>query len=155
MSKKDAEILTMRNLVEKRKELDRELDKLKIPCSHTKESNGRLKVEFINERYVRCEKCGCEFDFTRIETDELKNAVNIIHNAINQIKVMSDAPEREKKVLRELGTMDYNLSELLDLYKRTINTFGKGKKKKKSKDSSFGSYGAASIDFINGRRNKY
>lgn len=162
MGKKDKEkdfsFASMRDLIEEEKKIKRKMSKVKIPCSHTNEK-GKIKVDFIKGTFARCKKCGCEFDFRTINADDLDEAVQTVHNAINQIKALSNDPEKEASLIRELGTIDFNLAEMSDLYKRTIDKYGKGnkdKKKNKNKDSSFGSYGANNINFIDGkRRNRY
>lgn len=153
MGKKDTAFESMKDLMEEKKKIEKKMNKVKIPCSHTKE-NGKLKVEFIDGTVARCKKCGCVFDFGRIDFDELDHAVEIVHNAINQIKSLSSDPDKESSLIRELGSMDYNLSEMSELYKRTISMYGKGnnKKNKKNKNNSFGSYGAGNINFIDGKK---
>lgn len=152
---KNSNFESLRDLMEEEKKLKRKMRKLKIPCSHTNDK-GKIKVEFIKGTLARCKKCECVFDFGRIEFDELDAAVETVHNAINQIKALSNDPEKEANLIRELGSIDFNLSEMADLYKRTITKYGKGtNNKKKNKDSSFGSYGASNINFIDGKKNKY
>lgn len=153
MGKKDSNFASMRDLIEEEKKIKRKMRKLKIPCSHTNDK-GKIKVEFIKGTLARCTKCDCVFDFNRIDSDELDGAVRIVHNAINQIKALSNDPLKEAKVIEDLGSMDFNLSEMSDLYKRTITAQGKGGKKKKKKydDSSFGSYGVNSLSFDGGKR---
>lgn len=156
MGKKDTNFTSMRDLMEEKKKLEKKMNKVKIPCSHTNDK-GKIKVEFLKGTLARCKKCDCVFDFGRIEFDDLDNAVETIHNAINQIKALSNDPEKESNVIRELGSMDYNLAEMSELYKRTITKYGKGgKNKNKNKENnSFGSYGAGNINFINGKKNRY
>ena len=154
MGKKDSNFESMRDLIEEEKKIKRKKIKLQIPCSHTNDK-GKIKVEFISGTVARCTKCGCTFDFNRINPNDLDDAVRTVHNAINQIKALSNDPEKEASLIRELGTIDFNLNEMCDLYKRTINEQGKGGKKKnkhKNNDYSFGSYGANNINFIDGKR---
>ena len=141
---------TMSDLMEEKKKLEKKLGKVMIPCSHTN-SNGKLKVDFLNNRKVRCKKCGCEFSFEQVEADDARNAIRTVHDMINQIKAMSDDPEKESAVIEQLGNLDYNLKEMSDLYAKTVtNNARGGKKKKKNKDNNaFGNYGTSSIKFIN------
>ena len=154
---KNSNFTSMADLMEEKKKLEKKMSKIKIPCSHTK-SNGKLKVDFINGgTLARCKKCDCVFDFGRIDFNDLDDAVQVVHNAINQIKALSNDPDKESNIIRELGSMDYNLGEMVELYKRTINSFSKNKKKKNknnNNNSSFGSYGASSISFIDGGKNR-
>lgn len=140
---------TMSDLMEEKKKLEKKLGKVMIPCSHTN-SNGKLKVDFLGRDLCRCKKCGCEFSFEQIDNDELKSAIRTLHNAINQIKAMSDDPEKESSVIEQLGNLDYNLKEMKELYNKTINDNVRGgKKKKKNRDNNaFGSYGTSNIKFI-------
>lgn len=158
MAKKETEFENMRDLLEERKKIDKRLHKAMIPCSHTKE-NGKLKVEFINGTRCRCKRCGAEFDFTRISNEELRAAVRTIHNALNQIKALSSDPSKEYGVIKQLGTLDFNLKDIAELYQRTQNESGKGGKMKKKKNrgygNDFGSFGADSIDFIGGGKKYY
>ena len=156
MGKNSNNFASMKDLIEEKKKLEKKMSKIKIPCSHTK-SNGKLKVDFINGgTMARCQKCDCVFDFGRIDFAELDDAIETVHNAINQIKALSNDPDKESGVIKELGLMDYNLGEMAELYKRTINSYGKNKKKKNknnNNNNSFGSYGASSISFIDGGKN--
>lgn len=154
--KKKSDIFTnITNLEKAQKELDKEKAKIAIPCSHTNDK-GKIKVEFLKGNLARCKKCGAKFDFGIISEDELDRAVRTIHNAINQIKAMSDDPEREEKVIRSLGELDFNLKETKTLYLKTIAEFGKGKKKKNKNNDQFGSYGAGAVEFIGGgKKRKY
>lgn len=156
MGKKDSSsFVSMRDLVEEEKKIKRKKLKIRIPCSHTNDK-GKIKVDFVKGTLAQCKKCGCVFDFERIEPEELDNAVEVVHNAINQIKALSNDPEKEASLIRELGTIDFNLSEMSDLYKRTITKYGKGGNNNKKKDKDrFGSYGASSIDFIGNGKHKY
>lgn len=148
MGKNNNDFQTMSDLMEEKKKLEKKLSKVMIPCSHTN-SNGKLKVDFIGRTRCRCKKCGAEFDFEQVSQDEAKEAIATLHNMINQIKALSDDPEKEFSVIKELGSIDYNLKEVCDLYEKTIanNTRG-GKKKKKQNDNVFGSYGSGSLKFI-------
>jgi hypothetical protein len=158
MGKKDfdSNFASMKDLMEEEKKLKRKMSKLKIPCSHTNDK-GKIKVDFIKGTLARCKKCDCVFDFERIDIDDLDAAVQTIHNAINQIKALSNDPDKEATLIRELGTIDFNLTEMADLYKRTITKYGKdgGKKKKHNDNNSFGSYGASNISFIDSGKRKY
>ena len=154
---KDTSFETMRDLQEEQKKLQKKMGKIMIPCSHTKD-NGKLKVDFLGDTKVRCKRCGAIFDFRVIKKEELKSAIETIHNALNQVKALSSDPEREQGIIRELGSIDYNLKEFVELYERTQDIYGKGNgKKKKNKggyNDDFGSFGANNIDFIGGK-NKY
>jgi len=158
MSKKDkktSEFQSMRDLQEEQKKIEKKLRKVKIPCSHSN-SNGKIKVDFINNSTLaKCKKCGTKFDFKTIPFEELEHAQMVMHNAVNQIKAFSDDPEKERSVIVTLGDFDYNSFEIVELYKRTINAFGKNKKNNKKKhDDDFGAYGIGSAISLSGGKKK-
>ena len=147
------------DLREEQKKLTRKLKQLVVPCSHTN-SNGKLKVEHLKGDMYRCTKCGCEFSFRSIPQDELEHAANVLHDALNQAKALSNDPEREISVINTLGQTDYNLMEFPELYDRITRKFGKNngdhkKKKHKNKDVDFGSYGVGELSFGGNNRNKF
>ena len=152
--KKSSDFVEMRDLREEQKKLDKKKKKVAIPCSHTN-AKGKLKLNFLGKgNLVQCEKCETVFDFSTISHDDLKDAIRIVHNAINQVKVMTDDPEKEYAVISNLGQLDYNLKELEELYRRATNKYGKGEKKKKNKDD-FGQYGINALSFTGGKNKKY
>ena len=146
---------TMRDRQEERKKLEKKMAKVKIPCSHTN-SNGKIKVEFRKGTIAECKKCGCVFDFERISSEDLDDAVEVIHNAINQIKALSNDPEKEIEIIKTLGQIDYSLSELAELYNRTISKYGKGgkKKNKNRNNDSIGSYGIGNLNLLGGKNSR-
>lgn len=156
MGKKHNDLFeTKKSLLEEQKKLQKKIAKIRIPCSHTS-AKGKLKVEFIKGTLCECENCGTKFDFEQIDLKELEDAILVVHNAINQIKAFTNDPDNDRRIITTLGDLDYNLSEIKELYKRATKEFGKGKKKKKSHDDAFGSYGASSINFVgSGKKGKY
>ena len=156
-NKNNYDILTLQDIRAEREKLERKWNEVKIPCSHTN-SNGKLKVDFISNNRVRCKKCGEEFSFDVVSKKEYEKAIEIIGNMVNQIKAMSDNPDKEKSIMVQLGKLLYNLNEMPTLYERVVNKYGKhDKKKKKHHNDGFGSYGINNVEFIptNGKRNKY
>ena len=150
-------MMTLHDIMEQKELLNRELNKVKIPCSHTN-SEGKLKVDFLSNTRVRCKKCGEEFDFAIVPKKELEKSIETVINVVNQIKAMSDNPNKERPVIVQLGNLAFNLGELSTLYDRTVSKYGKNdnrKKKKNKHNNEFGSYGINSIDFIPNKRNKY
>jgi len=157
-NKCDYDILTLQDIRAEREKLERKWNEVKIPCSHTN-SNGKLKVDFISNNRVRCKKCGEEFSFDVVSKKDYERAIETIGNMVNQIKAMSDNPEKEKSIMVQLGKLLYNLNEMPTLYERVVNKYGKNDKKKKkhNRNDDFGSFGINSVEFIpsNGKRNKY
>ena len=140
------------DLKEAQKAISKKIEKAKIPCSHSND-NGKIKIRFLDEgtTRVQCKRCGEIFDFRTVDGETLRNAVTVVHNAINQIKALSDNPREEKKLINTLGEMDYNLKNLIEIYDATTKSFnkGNGKKKKKNHDyDSFGQFGAGSVRYI-------
>jgi hypothetical protein len=82
-----------------------------------------------------------------IEKSNLLNAVQVIHNAIQQIRALNEIDE-DKKILKYLGEMDFNIQELSELYDRIVAVYGKNKKKKRRDDDDIGSYGVGALEFI-------
>lgn len=142
---------SIEDLKEAQKAISKKIEKAKIPCSHTNE-NGKIKIKFLDDSTrVQCKKCGAMFDFKTVDMDTLNDAIRIVHNAINQVKVLSDNPSEDKKVIRLLGELDYNLGNLSELYEATTKSFNKNKNKKKKKNrdyDSFGQFGAGSVRYI-------
>ena len=154
MAKNDNYYADKKSLLEEQRELEKKIAKMKIPCSHTS-NKGKVKVDFEANGLGKCKICGTKFRFDIIDLNDLDKAIMIVHNAINQVKVFSDDPNRERKVIIKLGELDYNLSELRELYKRASKDLGNGKKKKnKSHDDQFGSYGTGNIGFVGGGKKK-
>ena len=141
----------VQDLIEEQKELAKKIEKAKIPCSHTN-ANGKIKVRFLDGgTKVQCKKCHEIFDFGTISLDELKRAVNIVVNAGNQIKALSDSPDEERKYIKAIGETIYNVKNIVDVYESVTGKMGKNNKKNKKKNrdyDAFGQYGAGSIRFI-------
>lgn len=138
-------------------ELEREIKKKKteimIKCSHQKE-NGKLKIYPLNEKGdYKCKKCGEEFNMNSIARSEIEDAIETIHNAIQQIRSFA-RPEEDFKLIRDLGALDFNLRETGELYDRVVNLYGKGKKNKnKNHDrDDFGLSGHNALNFIGSKR---
>lgn len=157
MAKKHNEgLVSMSDLAEEKKRIEKKMARISIPCSHTN-SKGKARFEFIGKgNLVKCKDCGIVFDFGVIDLDDLNRAVKIVKNAINQTKVMSDNPEKEEKVIKTLGELGYNLTEMQELYKRSVHNYKKGGKKKKNKknNNDFGNYGFNGIDLLGTKKNK-
>lgn len=150
---KDEHFTDVNSLYEQQREIQKKIEKAKIPCSHTN-AKGKLKVKFMDGNVVKCTKCGTTFSFDPISMKDLKAAVQTVHNAINQCKALSNDPQgAEKELIKTLGGIDFNLSELLTLYERISSNGDKKKKKNKKKDRGdhFGESGMNAILFDNRR----
>jgi len=143
---------------ELQKEAEKERRKAIIECAHQNEK-GKLKIHPVNEKGdYECKYCEEQFNMNSISRSNIEDAIETMHNAIQQIRCFSD-PEDDAKLVRLLGELDFNMQEVGELYERIVNLYGKNKKKNrgdKYKDhDSFGSYGASSLSFIGGgKKNK-
>ena len=146
----------MKDLQAEQARIQKKLKQIEIPCSHTK-SNGKLTVEFIGKHDLcKCKRCGAKFSFATISSETLNDAIKTCYNAINQIKVFSNDPDEEARVIRSLGELSYNLKEIPELYDRVVGKDGKKDKKNKNKkrDDYGANYGYGSIGFIGGDKKK-
>lgn len=156
MSKKKDLMITKKDIAKRRKEIEKEERLIKTQCCH-QNHKGKLTVFPIgNKGEYKCSVCGEEFNMNPISSNELKTAINVVHNAIQQCRSFADADE-EAKIIKALGETDYNLTYVLDsLYRKTINHYAKasgGKKNKKNnnRDDDFGSYGNGSFSSFGNR----
>lgn len=140
------ELTDVSSLYAEQKKIARKIEQAKIPCSHTN-AKGKLKVKFMDNNLVKCQRCGTVFSFEPVSNKELKNAVQTVHNAINQCKALSNDPRGEASLIKTLGNMDFNLTELLQLYERISNN-GDKKKKKKNKKDRYDSFGESGMDAL-------
>lgn len=138
-----------------RKELEKERKKIVVECAHQNEK-GKLKIFPVNEHgEYECKYCKARFNMEPIKEGRLHESIKTVHDAIQQIRCYSDI-DRDDKLIRVLGELDYNLQETEELYKRTTDHFGRGngKNKNKNKDKNrgddFGGYGSGNISFIGG-----
>lgn len=149
MAKKDKELTggKLESLLEAKKNIEKQVKKVAIECPHTK--NGHLKVEFLaqNSYDCRCKKCGLEFNMQKISAKELKHSIKILHDAINQIKASSGNPDQERRIIKTIGEIDYNLDEILKIYD-SVTKPSKNKNKNKNKKKGGGGNGGYGIDAI-------
>lgn len=137
-----------------RQQLERKLAKNAIKCSHTNE-NGKLKIEPTGEPgMVRCKRCGTKFSFNRIDKTDGEKACRVIHDMINQIKVLSEVPKNDAEIISRLGNIDFELLDVLMIYQRSLERYHNDKKKKKKKEyhrgDDFGGWGVPQS--INGKK---
>ena len=149
MGKKNKKFDSIEELTQKKKEIDSLIRKRSIPCPHTNKS-GDLKVEFHDgSDVVTCKKCGEVFSIREIDKRSLNDAIKLVKSAINQCKIFSQNPEEEQSLISNLGKLAYSLSEVGELYNRTLNDNKKGKKKKHRNDnycdSASGDYGYGTL----------
>lgn len=139
-------------------EAQRELRKVAAECSHQKDS-GKLTLNAIdNKGNYKCKVCGAKFSMDVVDIHELEVATSMINDAIQQIRCFSD-PDTDSVVIKRLGEMAFNLTELSTLYERMVEANMRGNnKKKKNKNKSnnnddWGSWGG-SVSFIGQSKKK-
>lgn len=160
MGKKEFENLSLRSIEEERRKLEKKRKKIMIPCTHSSKK-GNPKGTMEGNKFT-CELCGATFSITKISMDELHEAASTLHNAINQIKLMSDNPEQDSSLIDVLGNTDFNINEVVSLYRNMTQS---GKKKKKNKNRNRDGRGAnggytngQAISFVDGgygKKKKY
>jgi hypothetical protein len=129
MGKKNHKSNDVASLLEQKKAIEKKIRQRTIPCSHTNKE-GKIKGEVIKGQIVRCTKCGEEFSLRRFDKETLSDAISIVTDAINQCKAFSENPKDEQDVIEKLGSLAYSVGELPELYRRTLASADKHKKKK-------------------------
>jgi hypothetical protein len=145
----------LRELMEQEKKIKKQMKKLPINCPHTS-SSGTINGEIDNANNCRCDRCNTRYNMNPISSQSLDEAVTIVTNAINQIKVFTDNPKEDSATIKLLGETAFNVEDIAELYKGTvIKKSDKKKKKKKNKNcgQSFGSY-TDSISLGGGKKKK-
>ena len=150
MGKSKKRLLEKLNEIEQlSRDIQKQRKRIVVECPHQNDK-GKLKLEAIDdEGTYRCKFCKSTFNMTLIPRDKLNDAVETLHNALQQIRCFSD-PRDEHKLIRIMGELDFNLQESAELYERIVNIYGRGGKKKKDRDreDSFGEYGTQGLSFI-------
>lgn len=126
-----------RKLEEMRKH-SKKLEKLvAIGCNHQK-PNGDLDIIFLDrdKDIVECRVCGETFDMGTLKQGELRNSFLVLNSAIQQIRALSS--EDDQDAVERLGRIAYALEQVPEQYKRTMEAFSKGGKKKKKKNKNRG-----------------
>lgn len=139
---------SLKELDAQRQSLEKKMKQISIDCSHTKH-NGKFAGKFIEgTNILRCDRCGAKFNPSQYSHKTLKDAVQVCNDAINQIKMFSENPDDgdDGEIISMLGSIAYNLSDIPELYRRTVSEDGGGKKKKKKHNNNydgdgFGHYG--------------
>lgn len=134
---------------------ERERRKVAAECSHQSEK-GKLKLNALHNGEFQCKLCKERFSMDIIDRTQIEKSVDILNNAIQQIRCFSDPTENEQ-VIRRLGEMAFNLKEVSSLYERIVESSTRGNKhKNKNKhknEDDFGSWGGG-ISFIGGGKRR-
>ena len=134
-------------------ELRRERKKIIIQCSHHN-SKGKLKLEQLENGKWQCKYCHETFHMAPINQQELREAYQVLHDAIQQMRAFSD-PEKDERLIVHLGEIDFNLGEILPTYDKIINFYSAKKgKKDKYKEEEIGFSGMGSLSFLDGKKKK-
>lgn len=142
---------SLKSLESKRRELEKQAAKLKANCFH-KGKSGKLKVNELKGSKVICDKCGEVFDVAVIPEEKLKESVEIVHNALQQVRCMArQDKESDVELCQIYGDIDYNIKNLPVVYAKIVNKMGNGKKKHKKQNNDYGYYGK-NVSFLGGRK---
>lgn len=128
-----------KTLEARRRQLEKEAAKLKAHCDH-RSKKGSLKISPIKGSKVICDKCNETFDLSIIDNDTLSSAVEVVHNAIQQVRCMTGDKERDQDLLVVYGEMDYNLKNLANVYAKLKSKAGQKEKQHKNNDDGLGYY---------------
>lgn len=142
---------SLKSLEEERRNLEKKAAKLKANCFH-KSKSGKLKVSELKGSKVICDKCGEVFDVEVIQEERLKESVEVVHNALQQVRCMARQDKNSDVELCQIyGDIDYNIKNLPVVYGKIVTKMGNGKKKHKKQNNDYGYYGK-SISFLGGRK---
>lgn len=142
-------------------ELEREVNRRKkekaAKCSH-QNKKGEFIIYPLGENIFECENCGDRFSMEKIGNGELRAAINTLHNAINQVRIMSNLnKEKDVAISRVLGVLNFDIKEVQEFYERIVRKKGKDKNKRDRRkhkhnnqnNDGFGGYSyGGSLSFI-------
>lgn len=139
---------------EEKRKIEKKERKIMIRCSH-QSRKGKLKIEPIDEKgNYRCRKCGAVFNMNKISEGTLEDASNILVNALQQVRCFADV-EDDYDLIKLLGDLIYNLKETNHLYRRMVDLYDKGNKKKHKREyEDFGRYGTGALSFMSDKKKK-
>ena len=121
-------------------------DKLLIDCAH-QSKKGKLKLINISGDMYKCKFCDVKFSLQPVSQAKLEDAIKVLHNVIQQIRSFSDQ-EKDVKLIRHLGEIDFNLTELPDIYSAIMSQYKKDSKDRKDDDDDIGFTGLRSLSFV-------
>jgi transcription elongation factor Elf1 len=106
------------------------LKELESHCTHQKK-NGRLDLSIVDaeKNIFKCNQCGALFSIAIRPKDEIIDAVDVIRDAVNQIKALS-SDEHDDKFIKRLGSLLADIEEVPVLYVKLILERGKSGKGK-------------------------
>jgi transcription elongation factor Elf1 len=160
MSKNDYKRTRWTTIQEEERKLKQRRRQLMAECDHRDPETGKLAIKAIDDRgNVRCKICGMEFNSVMVNESELNEAIDTLHNSIQQIRSYSGSKE-DRDLIIAYGKLDADIETIAEQYGRVIrdpeSRFNKKKKKKHKHNDyeSFGFYGADSVSYGGGGRSK-
>lgn len=131
----------LKSLEKKRKQLDREQAILKSRCNH-QNKEGHYKLSNLKGGKVICDKCGEIFDLKPINKDQLAEAIEVVHNALQQVRCLAKSgKDGDDDLIKVFGDADYYIHQLETVYSKVLDKHASSKKKKKKHDNEYGYYG--------------
>lgn len=128
--------------------LQKQKDKEMAKCPHTGK-NGKSKLKILNDGVsVMCTKCGARFKLNIYTMEQLSAARETLNDVINQIKISTNNDsEAAAATIDVLGSLNFDIKSVINLYEKRVILQGVTKKKKKNKfsDESYGKYGVSSL----------
>lgn len=132
---------TLKSLEKKRKQLEKEHSILKSKCDH-KNKEGQFKLSPIKGGRVVCDRCGEVFDLKPITPEQLSDAIETVHNALQQVRCLAKKSESgDKDLIVRFGVADHDIHELESIYRKVLDKHASNKKKKKKHSNEYSYYG--------------
>ena len=128
----------MDELVNTQQRVEREINALRAACPHVGKKSGNPKYQQIpGTSLVKCSKCGEVFTQKPIKPEESAQAVEVLSNMINQLKLLSSG-EIDDKLVKKLGAVLSSIKEVQKIYNNRV--LNNGKKKNKNKKNNKNRY---------------
>lgn len=100
-------------------------------CSH-QDRKGNFTIHPIGSGIYECEECGEKFSMDKVGNKEIQAAIQTIHNAINQIRILADLRKPKDVVIsKTVGALNFDVKEIAELYERIVRRKGKENKNHK------------------------
>lgn len=131
---------------QRQKELEKAIKQVSVKCPHQytgdKANKPALKMDKDDPTMVVCKRCEEEFSMTKHDNADVMNAIKVLHDVINQLKLCSrPTNEKDMALIESLGKQDLLNLELYELYSRITDENQQKKNKKKKKKHGGNDYG--------------
>ena len=126
-----------------------------ITCDHIKK-DGTINLKLLQGQAYgkdgeiityrkgdcKCKHCHTQFNIKKIPEQKLKEAVEVMHDAINQLKSLNgrNKGDRDPNMIAHLGKLDLDNMKVLMVYTKTFIQKGKHKKKNKKNKKGLTDY---------------